>query len=452
MGTGSKTEEGKEMSWKFSVFYIFIYVISLFTIYEQAPLARVVIDVDVSDFQPYPLAIAPPKKEGDIKDEFIKKIDKILLKDMKFAGFFNILDRKSFLADLEKEGLSINTIDFQDWINIGAEGLIKCIIRKKEKGFELECRLFEVATMKEALRYKKEFDREGERAAVHSFSSKVVEYYTGVPGIYNTKIAYIKKISGRYSVCVSDFDGYNEHVVLKNGSINLFPSWFPDLKRLLLTSYRSGIPELYVLNIKTKRLRRFLKKRYKAFGGQVSEDGRFAVVTINHGGDSDIYIIDNSGIIKKRLTKDWFIDTSPTLSPDDKKIAFVSNRPGTPQIYVMNIDGTGLKRLTFQGNYNTDPQWSPRGDLIAFTARDERRIFDIFTVNVETGEIKRITQDQGNNEDPSWSPDGRHLVFSSDRSGIYQLYVSNFDGSVQIRITDGRAEHRTPSWSTWPED
>jgi TolB protein len=117
----------------------------------------------------------------------------------------------------------------------------------------------------------------------------------------------------------------------------------------------------------------------------------------------------------------------------------------------MNANGSDPKRLTFQGNYNQTPRWSPRGDLIAFTARDERKVFDVFTVAPDTGKIQRVTQDQGRtNEEPSWAPNGRLLVFTSDRNGRPQLVISTPDGTRQKVITNDGVELAMPAWGPFP--
>jgi TolB protein len=117
----------------------------------------------------------------------------------------------------------------------------------------------------------------------------------------------------------------------------------------------------------------------------------------------------------------------------------------------MDADGGRQRRLTFQGTYNQTPHWSPRGDLIAFTARDERKVFDVFTISPETGKVGRVTQDQGaTNEEPSWAPNGRLLVFTSDRTGKPQLVVSTPDGERQRVITADADGLATPAWGPFP--
>ncbi len=187
-------------------------------------------------------------------------------------------------------------------------------------------------------------------------------------------------------------------------------------------------------------------------GGSWSPDGRRIAFTAIDGNDTDVWTCNPDGSGARRLTTSSAIDVSPSWSPDGRRLAFVSDRAGTPQLYVMNADGSEQRRITFQGTYNQTPQWSPRGDLIAFTARDERRVFDVFTIAVDGGRIQRITQDQGRtNEEPTWAPTGRMLAFTSDRGGTPQLLVSDPRGERQTVITSG-AELMTPAWGPLPAD
>jgi TolB protein len=46
-----------------------------------------------------------------------------------------------------------------------------------------------------------------------------------------------------------------------------------------------------------------------------------------------------------------------------------------------------------------------------------------------------------------WSPSGRHIVFSSNRSGKYGIYVMNADGTDVERLTSPDANYTSPAWS-----
>ena len=48
--------------------------------------------------------------------------------------------------------------------------------------------------------------------------------------------------------------------------------------------------------------------------------------------------------------------------------------------------------------------------------------------------------------DPVWSPDGRHITFSSNRDGDYDIYVMDADGSNIVQLTDDSAVDFSPAW------
>jgi TolB protein len=72
-------------------------------------------------------------------------------------------------------------------------------------------------------------------------------------------------------------------------------------------------------------------------------------------------------------------------------------------------------------------------------------VTDIFSVDL-AGNMTRLTQDQGNNRDPAWSPDGRYIVFLSDRTGRWKVWIMTEDGRYQFPITEKAMEFATPDW------
>lgn len=97
----------------------------------------------------------------------------------------------------------------------------------------------------------------------------------------------------------------------------------------------------------------------------------------------------------------------PSWSPDGSKIAYDSGEYGKDigdsmyphDIYVMNEDGTNKQRLTTYSGWDYDPEWSPDGNKIAFIRGTGRG--DIYVINSDgTGET-RLTF-TGNNEHPDW--------------------------------------------------
>lgn len=409
---------------------------------HAAPPARPVIEVHSPTFRPYALAIAPantPAGGAKAGRSAVRTLRKIFTIHMGFR----VLDPKSYLANPATEGMRAASIRFEDWINVGAQGLIKCRVRKDRNGLGYDFSFFDVATGRSILSKSYQGGREQAGDFARAFGDLVVEKLTGLPGIFQTEIAVILKRKKSRDVIRMNIDGSSPRVVAKNGSVHLLPAWFRDGGGLLYTSFATGRPLLYAHRF-GKKPRVISRQPGLNTGGQMSPDGATIALTLTRDENAELYLLRKKRLV--RLTREWGIDSQASWSPDGKEIAFVSDRWGSPQIFIMNKDGSGVRRLTTRGNYNQTPDWAPRGDLIAFTARDERNVFDIFTVHAKTKAIHRLTQDQGHNEEPSFSPDGQHVVFTSTRNGGSSVWIMAYDGSNQVRITsDGH--FLTPVWS-----
>ncbi len=67
------------------------------------------------------------------------------------------------------------------------------------------------------------------------------------------------------------------------------------------------------------------------------------------------------------------------------------------------------------------------------------------TISLRDHGIKQLTSD-GINEDPSWAPDSRHMVFTSNRGGIGELWVLDTESGRARQLTFGVAA-RLAAWS-----
>jgi TolB protein len=404
------------------------------------------IEIGAPNFKPLPIAVAPLLAEAGAEAE-ADEIARVLRYDLHLSGLFNVLDPRSFLAD-PAEGIQGAEIRFPRWADVGAQGLVKARIRKAPGEVGGSFRLFDVPASRELLGL--ELRGPAARGLAHHFADEIIRHYTREPGVFSTRVAAIRKGREGRELVLFDADGAAARVAYRD-PIMLLPAWRPDGGAIGFTSYRGGKPEVWLVELASGQARRLASVGELTTGVAWSPDGSRIAFSASQGGNSDIYVARGDGSDVQRLTRDPATDSSPSWSPDGRRIAFVSTRSGNPHLFVMNADGSEARRLTFQGNYNQTPRWSPRGDLIAFTARDERKVFDVFVVSPDTGRVARVTQDQGRtNEEPTWAPNGRLLAFTSDRGGRPQLVVSTVNGERQTVVTQDANELAMPAWGPLP--
>jgi len=412
-----------------------------------AAAQRPLIEIEGASFRPFPIAVPDFKPRSGDSADLGRELAAVLRDDLAMSGLFQVLDPRSFIASPEREGVTVGTIAFPAWLNVGADGLVKVLIDKNGSTLGVEVHAFDVVRGREI--FKQQFDSAGQpRRLAHRIADALINHYTGEKGLFLSRIAYVERRGRSKDICVMDVDGHNASCVVRNNFINLLPAW-DGAGALLFTSYLSGNTDLFRVDLGSGAVTPVSQTPGLNTGASVAPDGRRVALTLSKDGNSEIYVVDRDGKNPRRLTNEpWAIDSSPAWSPDGKQIAFVSDRTGNPQLYVMDADGGNQRRLTFQGNYNQTPAWSPRGDRIAFTARDERNVFDVFTIEVAGGRVQRITQDQGNNEEPSWAPNGRLLAFSSDRQGAKAIWLADPQGNNQRRISQQSAACLAPAWSS----
>ena len=216
-----------------------------------------------------------------------------------------------------------------------------------------------------------------------------------------------------------------------------------------------------------------------------------------------LYSVENGS--RRRLTlppAGYYSDTNPALAPDGRSLAFLRGPESLSQdLYVLPVDRTlsasgEPRRLTSWNRFTLNPAWTADGrEIIVATgelentrlwrvpvsgsgdasviasagdgamlpalAPDGRLAFtralrrvSIWTLDLTASrkEGSRLRRWPGSSSridtNPRFSPDGRRVAFVSNRSGTYQIWIANADGSGAFPLTSMTALLvGTPNWS-----
>jgi len=285
------------------------------------------------------------------------------------------------------------------------------------------------------------------RATAHHFANQVITALTGEPGFTMSRIVFSRSGGEGSDLYAVDYDGEGLLRLTANRVLNFCPSWSPDGSQIAFTSYREHLQGLFILDTTRGTVSQIIAQKGLNFGADWHPDGKELLVSLSRSGNPEIYRVSPRGQIIKRLTVSSAIEISPSWAPGGRRLVFTSDRSGSPQLYMIDSDGANRRRLTFEGRYNDSAVWSPRGDKIAYATREGNTTQIV--VLQSTGEDRRVVTDSRwrNCEDPSWAPDGRHLVFASDRTGVFKLYVYDDEEGSFRQLTFGDDSDISPDWS-----
>lgn len=409
---------------------------------------KVYIDIDSPSFQKFPIAITEfkPLKPGIAERDYPVWFADTLSQNLLITGYFSAIDRRAFLEDSSRAGITGEGTRFADWTTIGAEYLIKGGFQVDGRELITEFRLFDVVKGELIVGKRYTGTTDDKNRMVVQFANEVLLALTGEAGLFDTRIAFVRKSSSASELYTIHFDGSDLRRITNYNSLTLSPRWSPDGRQLAFTSYKDGKPDIYLRDLVSEKTEKIVSYPGLNLPGSWSRDGQRLLVTVSRDGNQEIYDMTVGNRLLQRLTREFSIDVSPVRSPDERRIAFVSNRNGSPQIYMMDADGGNVRRLTFEGNYNTSPAWSPKGKLIAYEGSVNGR-FQIFVISEEGGQPQQLTFGGSDHEAPTWSPDGRYLAYSVRGYGRSRIEIMNANGQNVRVLHEGNDGCLSPFWS-----
>jgi TolB protein len=401
------------------------------------------LEITITDgvIEPLPIAVPAFQAETAGAEQLALEISRVVVEDLVGSGLFREVPAEAFISPVSSFAAPVA---YADWRAINVQGLVTGAVSVSGDQLAVKFRLHDVfsgAELGEGLQFNG--TTANWRRMGHKVADAVYNRITGEGGYFDSRVVFVSESGPKDNrlkrLAIMDYDGQNVQYLTESGPIVLAPRFSPTGDRVLYTSYETGSPSVFMIDVASVGRRQVQTAGGEmAFSPRFSRDGARAIYSISSGGNTDLWLTDLASGAHQRLTEAPSIETSPSLSPDGSQIVFESDRSGTQQLYIMSAGGGEPQRISFgEGRYGS-PVWSPRGDLIAFTKQNAGR-FHIGVMRTD-GSEERLLTSSFLDESPTWAPNGRVIMFTRETQGTDggpSLYSVDISGRVLRQVPIG---------------
>ena len=175
--------------------------------------------------------------------------------------------------------------------------------------------------------------------------------------------------------------------------------------------------EIFVVNVeKGGEAKRITDHPYRDFDIDWSPDGKKLAFVSERDGNREVYIVDIRTRELKRLTNTPdAAESNPKWSPTGNYVAFIRG-PFGRQLCWVDVN-TGEEKVVVEGPLIGEFTWSPDGRWICLNRRDPaNNVADLYIVPWNGGEPVNVTRMPYWNGSIVWTKDGKNIVFRSNRT------------------------------------
>ena len=271
-----------------------------------------------------------------------------------------------------------------------------------------------------------------------------------------SKIAFTRNVNGlaRTDLWIANADGSNARELAKTDIAASHPRWSPDGTQIAVVTPRGGrvMQSVILFEVATGKSK-MLATPPKA--GEISSvvwtaDGRHVIYVRAESVEATV------GSTAKVVRHDVRSDTTEVIGWSshngvmldilgDGRIVLDAR---SPRDNLREI-GESEKWITRGNSSDRQPAYSPDGKAILFTSNRSGNL-DLWLTTSDGG-VRRVTDDASEDWDPAFTPDGKKIVWSSGRSGNLEIWIANTDGTGAKQISrDGvDAENPTATPDGW---
>ena len=137
-----------------------------------------------------------------------------------------------------------------------------------------------------------------------------------------------------------------------------------------------------------------------------------------------------------------------TIAPRGHRLTYIARFLDT-NIWRLDRGASGgprLQKLIASTREDSDPRYSPDGSRIAFTSRRSGK-FDIWVCNKDGSNPRQLTFRGSSTGSASWSPDGKTIAFDSESGGGSEVWLVDATGGEARPLLKPAMQAAIPNWS-----
>jgi hypothetical protein len=257
------------------------------------------------------------------------------------------------------------------------------------------------------------------------------------------------------SIVVIDVASKERHTLVEDEGYCESPTWSPDGGQVLFARFMDETSDIWSVDVKNRTTTKvYGLPDVDEVSPVFSPDGATLayIVSHNHGQKLEIALLNmkthspqSMGQLMTLGGVDWISDTdllftAPTREPSRAADIQVVRAGDESLRSDAPISSPVRLLMSDYAVHRPSQQVCARGSFLGFG--------DIYWWKSMSAEPEQLTHDPSEDRDPAWSPDGKRIVFASDRTGDFDLYVLDIEtGDAQNITQDMESDDLEPAWS-----